>query len=112
MLQDAKLTQDMKIRIFDNSLEKFIKLLEEETVAKVLRAIDLLELFGHNLKLPHSRRIKKNLFELRTRGNQEIRIFYMFRNSEIVLLHGFIKKSQKIPRKEISNAIQKMKTLD
>ncbi|NQU82769.1 MAG: type II toxin-antitoxin system RelE/ParE family toxin [Parcubacteria group bacterium] len=102
----------MQIRIFDNSLEKFIKSLEKSTIAKVLRAIDLLELFGHNLKLPHSRKITKNLFELRTRGSQEVRIFYIFRGTEIVLLHGFIKKSQKIPRKEINIAIQKMKALD
>lgn len=102
----------MQIRFFDGSLEKFIKSLEKETIAKVLRVVDLLELFDRNLKLPHSKKITRDIFELRIRGSQEIRILYVFHGSDIILLNGFIKKSQKIPRKEISIAIQRMKTLD
>ena len=102
----------MKIRIFDNSLEKFIQSLEKSTIAKVLRVIDLLEKFNFRLDLPHSKKISNRLFELRIRGKQEIRIFYTFQKSEIILLYGFIKKSQKIPKKEINIAIQKLKQLD
>lgn len=102
----------MQIRIYDNSLERFIELLEKPAVAKVLRTIDLLEKFGYDLKLPHSKKILHNLFELRTHGRQEVRILYTFHKSEIVLLHGFIKKSQKTPRKEIRTALEKLKHLD
>jgi len=68
----------MEIKIFDESLEKFIKSLERPTIAKVLRTIDLLELFGYRLGMPHARRIFNQLFELRIRGKQEIRIFTLF----------------------------------
>lgn len=68
----------MKIQIFDNTLEKFILSLEKITIAKVLRTIDLLEQFGFKLGPPHTKKIAHNLFELRIRGRQEVRIFYTF----------------------------------
>ena len=43
----------MEIRIFDISLEKFIRSLQKPTIAKVLRTIDLLEEFGQKLGPPH-----------------------------------------------------------
>jgi len=101
----------MEIQIFDESLEKFIKSLEKPTVAKVLRTIDLLELFGPRLGMPHAKRISEQLFELRIRGKQEVRIFYTFYKNKIILLHGFIKKSAKIPKKEMNNAFTKLKHL-
>jgi len=98
----------MEIQIFDESLEKFIKSLEKPTIAKVLRTIDLLELFGSQLGMPHAKKISNQLFELRIRGKQEVRVFYTFYKSKIVLLHGFIKKSAKIPQREISNVFKKL----
>lgn len=102
----------MGISILDTSLEKFIEGLEKPTAAKVLRTIDLLEKFGNELGLPHSKKISARLFELRIRGVQEVRIFYTFHKSKIFLLHGFIKKSQRIPQREIRAASQKLKKLD
>ena len=102
----------MEIRIFNTSLEKFIKSLQKPTIAKILRTIDLLEKFGSKLGLPHTKKISVRLFELRIPGKQEIRIFYSFHKSQIYLLHGFVKKSQRIPRKEIKVAFQKLKLLD
>lgn len=101
----------MEIQIQDN-VENFIKELPELTAAKVLRTIDLLEKFGNELRYPHTKKIKNNLFELRIRGQQEVRIFYAFHKKEIVLLHGFIKKSQKIPKHELEYATKRLKDLD
>jgi len=102
----------MEIRIFDVSLEKFIKKLQKPTTAKVLRTIDLLEKFGQKLGSPHTKKISADLFEIRISGKQEVRIFYTFYKSQIFLLHGFIKKSQKTPKKEIELIRQKLKLLD
>ena len=102
----------MEIRIFDTSLEKFIKSLQKPTIAKVLRTIDLLETFGQKLGPPHTKKISARLFELRISGRQEVRILYSFHKLQIFLLHGFVKKSQKTPRKEIKVALQKLKLLD
>jgi len=102
----------MNIRFFDTQIEKFIHSLDESTIAKVLRIIDLLEVFGHKLTLPHSKKVHAELFELRVLGKQEVRIFYTFHKGEAVLLHGFMKKSKRIPKKEIATAFQKLKALD
>jgi len=102
----------MEVRVLDDSLEKFIKTLEKSTIAKTLRTVDLLEKFGPRLGLPHSKKISRQLYELRIRGVQEVRIFYTFRQSRAFLLHGFIKKSQKIPKKEIHIALEKACRID
>jgi len=102
----------MEIRIFDSDLEKLIKNLEKPTIAKVLRTFDLLEKFNFNLKEPHSKKVARNLFELRIRGEQEVRIFYTFHKSQIILLRGFIKKTQKIPKREIKMALKIIEGLD
>ena len=102
----------MEVHNFDDSVEKFIKSLEESTIAKVLRTIELLEEYGPQLAMPHSKKIENNLFELRIRGQQEIRIFYTFHKSSAILLHGFVKKSEKTPKKEIKTALQRLEALD
>ncbi|TSC56701.1 MAG: Uncharacterized protein Greene071421_333 [Parcubacteria group bacterium Greene0714_21] len=101
----------MEVRILDESLEEFIQSLEKPTIAKVLHTIELLETFGHRLTMPHSKKVAGGIFELRIRGSQEVRIFYAFDKTSAVLLHGFVKKSQKIPLKEIQMAVQKLKGL-
>jgi hypothetical protein len=86
----------MKINI-DSQVEKFIGSLERFTIAKVIRTIDLLEKFGYKLGMPHSKSVQGSLFELRIRGQQEVRIIYCILNNEAYLLYALIKKSQKIP---------------
>ena len=95
----------------DAEVEKFILSLDKQTIAKILRTIDLLEKFTFKLGMPHSKKISDDLFELRVRGKQEIRIFYCFYKSLIHLFSGFIKKSQTIPQKEMLKACNKYKTL-
>ncbi len=101
----------MEVRILDDNLEEFIRSLEKPTIAKILRVIDLLEFFGNRLGMPHSKKVIGRLFELRVRGIQEVRILYAFDRGGAVLLHGFIKKSQHIPQKEIKVGLSKLKRL-
>lgn len=101
----------MKINFYNRSIIQFIEDLERNTIPKVLKDINMLSSFGRDLCMPHSKYLGKNLFELRTRGRQEIRIFYCFYNGEVLLLHAFIKKSQKIPAKELEIASSRFKSL-
>lgn len=89
-------------------VQKFIASLDNSTHAKVLRHIDLLETFGPSLRMPYSRQLGMGLAELRIRGNREVRLFYVFADEKyIYLLHGFVKKSQATPRKELALARQR-----
>ncbi|MAZ56749.1 hypothetical protein CL653_03085 [bacterium] len=94
----------MRIELL-NSVETFIEGLNEKEIAKVIRTIELLEEFGNKLGMPHSKHIANGLLELRIRGKREIRIFYCFSKNKAVLLHAFIKKTQKTPIKELNKAI-------
>lgn len=102
----------MEVSFFDEQLERFIGMLEPATVAKVLRTVDLLVRFGHQLGMPHSKRVGSHLLELRVRGQQEVRIFYTFHRNAAVLLYGFIKKSQATPARELATARRKLGALD
>ena len=93
----------MQIVLFD-SVEIFLESLNAKEIAKIIRTIELLEEFGNDLGMPHSRHMSDGLLELRIRGTREIRIFYCFHKNKAVLLHACIKKTQKTLDKELAKA--------
>lgn len=97
----------MKIHFYDKKIEDFLRSLEAHTIAKVHRTVDLLRTYGEQLRMPHSKKISANVFSLRIKGLIEIRILYCFLNDEIILLHAFQKKSNKIPKKDLQIAKSK-----
>ena len=64
------------------------------------------------LGMPYSKKLTKEINELRIRGREEIRILYTFSKSNIYLLHAFKKKTQKTSKKEIKTAEARKKGLD
>lgn len=101
----------MKINFFNYEVHKYLLTLEKSTYSKVLKCIKLLETYSYSLTMPYSKPISQNLFELRIRGQQEVRIFYCFYNNQIYLLHSFIKKTQKTPQREINIAKKRIMLL-
>jgi phage-related protein len=67
---------------------------------------ELLEEFGLEVQMPHSRAMGGGLFELRPRGREGMaRVFYCIRiGRRIVVLHSFFKKTQETPRRELEIA--------
>ena len=84
-----------------HQVEEFLESLNSKELAKAIRTVELLEEFGNQLGLPHSRHLADGLLELRVRGTRELRIFYCFHRNKAVLLHAFVKKTQKTPEKEV-----------
>lgn len=93
----------MQIILLD-SVERFLESLNAKEIAKVIRTIELLEEFGNDLGMPHSKHMSDGLLELRIRGTREIRIFYCFHKKQVVLLHACVKKTQKTLDKELDRA--------
>lgn len=89
----------------------FIGSLSAVAKAKVSNTLDLLTEYGIKLGLPHVRKVTgTKLWELRILGGDNIRIFYIaISGKAFLLLHGFIKKSQKIPKKEVKVALTRLK---
>lgn len=76
------------------TLEEWLDVLSLEQLKSIAKEMRLLELCGNLLKLPHSRSLKKGLFELRER-KYGFRIYYTFlQNKEIIMLHAGNKKTQ------------------
>jgi len=100
-----------QIKYFNKNLEDEILNLPEGLLARYLRLTDLMLQFGANLGLPHTKAIESGLFELRVKSKEGIaRVFFCTKiGKKIVMLHSFIKKSQKTPKKEIHIAKSRMK---
>ena len=69
--------------------------------------------FGPHLGLPHTDAFGGGLFELRLKGAEGIaRVFFCTMvEQEIVMLHSFMKKTQKTPEKELKLAKKRMKEI-
>lgn len=93
----------MQIILLD-SVVTLLESLNAKEIAKVIRTIELLEEFGNDLGMPHSKHMSEGLLELRIRGTREIRIFYCFHKKQAVLLHACIKKTQRTLDKELTKA--------
>jgi len=96
---------------FYPDVRKFVKDLEEVSASKVGRLIELLSEKGHNVPLPFSKKIDKDLYELRVQHILCIRIFYAFYDDGVVLLHAVNKKSQKLLKKDLETARRRLLAL-
>lgn len=88
------------------AVESFALGLPDGLLARYLRLTDMMQAFGANLGMPHTRALSDGLFELRVKGKEGIaRVFYCtLKGRRILMLHGFIKKSEKTPPKELKLA--------
>jgi len=66
---------------------------------------------GPNLGLPYTKPLGDGLFEIRAKGDEGIgrAFFCTLVGRRIVILHGFIKKTQQIPPKELKIARKRLK---
>jgi phage-related protein len=66
---------------------------------------------GPNLGLPYTRPFGEGLFEIRAKGEEGIgrAFFCTLIGRRIVILHGFIKKTQQTPAKELKLARKRLK---
>jgi len=98
------------IKYYAQDIERKILELPDGLLARYLRLTDLMLEFGPNLGLPHTKAIKDGLFELRIKSKEGIaRVFYCtIFNRKIYMLHVFIKKSKRIPQKELRIAFSRL----
>ncbi|WP_080798517.1 type II toxin-antitoxin system RelE/ParE family toxin [Arabiibacter massiliensis] len=88
-------------------MDEFLESLPPKLNAKVHRDLGSLREEAHRLREPQSKRMGNGLFELRSRQGDDIaRSFYFFFSGRrIVVTNGFVKKTQKTPRRELSRAL-------
>lgn len=92
-------------------VEEFLLQLDKKKRAKLLGLLEILQENGHQLREPYSKHLVDGIFELRGKSGSNIsRVLYFFYdNGEIILTNGFVKKTQKAPRREIETAKKRRK---
>ena len=99
---------------FSARVETEISKMPAGFVARFIRYAERMETYGPDLGMPHTRAMGDGLFELRLKAGEGIaRVFYCMRvGRRIVVLHHFIKKTDKTPARELSVARTRMKEIE
>ena len=99
---------------FSTRIEAEISRMPAGFVARFIRYAERMEVHGPDLGMPHTRAMGDGLFELRLKASEGIaRVFYCTKvGRRIVVLHHFIKKTDKTPAKELLVARTRMKEME
>ena len=101
-------------------VEEFIQQLPFRLQASILLALERVEEEGLDAPGVSFRQIRDKLWEIRIRAGGAARIFYVVRREknldrvdapevDLILLHAYLKKTQKAPPREIQTAERRMK---
>ena len=103
-----------RVETLDARVDAELELLEPSLKARFLHICELLETFGpREVGLPHVRFLVEKLWEIRMRGRSGIAraIYVTVADKRIVVVHVFIKKTQRTPRAAIEFALDRAKEL-
>lgn len=90
-------------------VREWLKALDKTDRARIGDDIRTVE-FGWPVGMPVCRPLGKGLYEVRTRlTNRIARVLFAIEDGEMVLLHGFIKKSQATPKPDLELARTRLK---
>lgn len=87
-------------------VEEFLNSVNPKMRAKIYGLMGILQEKGNTLREPYSKHLEDGIFELRCKFGSDItRVLYFFYyERKIIMTNGFIKKTQKTPKKEIQIA--------
>ena len=105
---------EYRIRYYSLEVQQDVMALPATLQARYINLTRRMMEFGPNLGLPHTDAFGGGLFELRLKGAEGIaRVFFCtLVDKDIVMLHCFVKKSQKTPAKKLNiarNRLQEIK---
>ena len=80
-------------------------------LAHFIHILEMIGEIGPNLGMPYTRSMGDGLFEIRSRGKEGIgrSLFCTVKGRKVIILHSFIKKSAKTPKRELKTAMKRMK---
>lgn len=84
--------------------------LDRREIGKDIQKVE----FGWPIGMPYCRPLGRGLWEVRSSisSGRIARVVFCLRDGDMVLIHGFVKKTQKTPQQEIDLALQRMKELN
>ncbi|PJC82229.1 hypothetical protein CO007_00575 [Candidatus Roizmanbacteria bacterium CG_4_8_14_3_um_filter_36_10] len=111
------MSQEYKIVLYKTQrgskiIENYIDDQNSSTKTKIVNIFRLLREYGFNLLKTHwMKKIHSHpaLYELRVKSINEYRFMLVYHENIFTILSGFVKKTQKTPKEEISLAIKRYK---
>jgi len=102
------------IEFFDENVEAETLALPPKILAKMLHIFELIEMAGAQLGEPYTKALDDGLFEVRAKAKEGIgRSIYCYQKGQkIIILHSFVKKDQKTPKKDLQIALKRKKEID
>ena len=102
---------EWNVSFFNNKVESETLSFPKGILANFLHIAEMIEEFGPALGAPYTKPIGEGLFEIRAKGKEGIgrSFFCMVKGKEVIILHSFIKKSRKAPKKEMKIARNRLK---
>jgi phage-related protein len=103
-----------QIQFFNKKVKDSIEYWPFGVAASFVRIAEQITVSGPNLGLPYTKAFGDGLFEIRARGQEGIgrAFFCTMVGKRVVILHGFIKKTQATPPDEIKIARKRMKEIE
>lgn len=101
-----------KVELLNEAVEAELLALPNDMQARFIHIAELLETFGpQRVGMPHIRPLERKLWEMRMTGKAGIGrgIYVAAHGKRLVVLHFFIKKTQKTPRQALEIAQARMK---
>ena len=87
---------------------KDVRKRDRKAYANCRAAIEMLALFGHELRRPYADILRDGIYELRVRARRvQYRILYFFDGKDVVVLTHGLTKEKKVPVVDIDRAIQR-----
>ena len=104
---------DHTIESYSDAVAEEILSLPDTLAARYVVLTRRIVAVGPNLGSPHTVAFGDGLFELRLKGQEGIaRVFFCaLLGRRVVMLHSFVKKTQKTPQREIEVARKRMKEI-
>jgi phage-related protein len=104
---------DYTIVYYSESVQEQILDLPDTLAARYVVLTRRMVAIGPNLGEPHTKAFGDGLFELRLKGAEGIaRVFFCTQiGKRIVVLHSFIKKSDRTPQRELDVALIRLKEI-
>ena len=96
---------------FYSGVEDAIIEMPPKIQARMIRLLELMEEHGAKLGAPHTTPVGDGLFELRAKAKEGIgrALFCYMKGEHFYILHAFVKKSRKTPKKDLDLAKTRMK---
>lgn len=100
-----------KVTFYSDKIEAQTLKFPVGILANFLHVAEMIEELGPNLGRPYVGALGSGLYEIRARGKEGIgrSMYCVVKGKEVVILHSFIKKTQKTPKKELELAKKRMK---